>query len=76
MAMMDDYMSKNPYEVKRRGTFIVKVDDCSNETWHGNVVWADENRTRYFRSTLELIKLIDESLVEGDLSNNKESGSA
>ncbi len=76
MAMMDDYKSKNPYDVKKRGTFIVKVDDCSNATWRGNVVWADENITKHFRSTLELIKLIDESLESRSIGDNEEVGSA
>ena len=49
----------------RRGTFIVKVEYCQNETWQGKVVWAEENRTERFRSMLELIKLMDEAMAAG-----------
>ena len=45
-----------------KGTFIVKVDNYQSGTWQGRVVWADENVTEHFRSTLELMKLIDEAL--------------
>lgn len=45
-----------------KGTFIVKVDNYQNGTWQGRVIWADENVTEHFRSTLELMKLIDEAV--------------
>ena len=50
---------------RKKATFIVKVEYCQNETWQGQVVWADENRSERFRSTLELIKLMDEALASG-----------
>ncbi|MCH4192361.1 MAG: hypothetical protein LKF52_08635 [Butyrivibrio sp.] len=43
----------------KRGTFIVQVQYRQNSTWQGQVVWAEENRKEYFRSALELMKLID-----------------
>ncbi|MBQ3797417.1 MAG: hypothetical protein II842_14290 [Butyrivibrio sp.] len=56
---MDNKMGKNPYACSDRGTFIVRVDHCENETWQGRVTWAEENKSEHFRSALELIKLID-----------------
>ena len=47
---------------KKKGTFVVKIDDCQKGTWQGKVVWADGETTTYFRSALELIKLMDEAL--------------
>ena len=44
------------------GTFVVKIEHCCNETWQGEVVWAEENRKEKFRSALELIKLMDEAM--------------
>ncbi|WP_051192137.1 hypothetical protein [Butyrivibrio sp. VCB2001] len=44
------------------GTFVVKIEHCCNETWQGEVVWAEENRKEKFRSTLELIRLMDEAM--------------
>jgi hypothetical protein len=46
----------------QKGTFIVKVDRCQNDTWQGRVVWADEDWTEYFRSALELVKMMDKAL--------------
>ena len=45
-----------------KGTFIVKIEHCSNESWQGEVIWADEEKREKFRSTLELIKLMDEAV--------------
>ena len=59
MAAMDFVKGKIPYNSRKKGTFIVKVDYCENETWQGRVTWAEENKTEHFRSALELIKLID-----------------
>ena len=45
---------------KKTETFIIKVMD--QQTWQGSVTWVDEQREQYFRSTLELLKLIDGAL--------------
>ena len=47
---------------KKKGTFIIKIDHCQNETWQGKVVWAEGETTERFRSSLELLKLMDEAL--------------
>lgn len=48
-----------------KGTFLIQVQYRQNSTWQGKVVWAEENKTQYFRSALELIKLIDGALNKG-----------
>ena len=60
----------------KKGTFIVKIDNCQNDTWQGRVVWADENKTEHFRSALELFKLIDNAMINNELGNKKDSGTA
>ena len=57
--------STNTDPGNRKGTFVVKVEYCQNETWQGKVVWAEENRTERFRSMLELVKLMDEAMAAG-----------
>ena len=59
MGAMDNEQGGIPYHGRKKGTFIVKVDYCENETWQGRVTWAEENKSEHFRSALELIKLID-----------------
>ena len=56
---MNQNMKNNTYS---NGTFVVKIEHCCNESWQGEVVWAEENRKEKFRSTLELIKLMDEAM--------------
>ena len=45
-----------------KGTFIIKVRNNTKDTWQGELVWADANRTEKFRSALELFELINEAL--------------
>ncbi|WP_287476243.1 hypothetical protein [Agathobacter sp.] len=47
-----------------QGTFIVRVQHRQHSSWQGRVTWVDENKTVYFRSELELMKLIDGALNE------------
>ena len=51
---------------KQRGTFIVEVCCRENASWQGKVTWADKGRSQYFRSALELLKLMDQALDEGE----------
>ena len=63
---MENTHSKSGYfEKNNKGTFIVRVTSTRNGTWQGTVVWADENRTRHFRSTLELLLMMHEALSGG-----------
>lgn len=45
-----------------QGTFIVRVQHRQHSSWQGRVTWVDEDKTVYFRSELELMKLIDGAL--------------
>ena len=42
--------------------FLVSIVDNQSATWQGNVTWLNQEKTKNFRSFLELIKLIDESV--------------
>lgn len=48
----------------KQGTFIVQVQYRQNSSWQGQVIWAEENKKEHFRSTLELMKLIDSAMSE------------
>ena len=58
-----------------KGTFIVKIEHCDNESWQGEVVWADEEKRVKFKSTLELLKLMDEA-VHPDIAQDEEAWNA
>ncbi len=40
------------------GTFIIRVQHRRNSSWQGRVTWTEKDKTVYFRSVWELIKLI------------------
>ena len=44
------------------GTFIIRVQHRQNSSWQGRITWMDQDKTVYFRSALELIKIIDGTL--------------
>ncbi len=41
------------------GTFTIRVQHRQHSSWQGKVTWLEKDETVYFRSALELIKLID-----------------
>ena len=65
-----DILSKHGDE----GTFIVRVQQRQNSSWQGRITWVDEDKTVYFRSVWEMMKLIDAALESGDESDSKTAG--
>lgn len=55
-----------------RETFVVSILNTQNATWQGTVTWAEGKQTQPFRSALELIRLIDSTLLEQELQDEKE----
>ncbi len=58
----EEIMSNLENKKGEEGTFIVQVKYRQNATWQGQVIWAEENKKMYFRSALELLRLIDDAL--------------
>ena len=46
------------------GTFIIEIQHRENTSWQGKVKWVDRDREQYFRSALELFKMIEHALDE------------
>ena len=46
--------------------FIVMINECQNSTWQGSVLWSETKQEQYFRSALELLKLIDGAVTEDE----------
>ena len=44
------------------GTFIIRVQHRQNSSWQGRITWMDRDKTVYFRSVWEMIKLIASAL--------------
>lgn len=50
-------------QTEERETFVVRILNTQNATWQGTVTWTDGKRTESFRSALELIRLLDSTLL-------------
>lgn len=46
------------------GTFVIRVQHRQHSSWQGRVTYLEEDKNVYFRSVLELIKIIDGALDE------------
>ena len=56
------------------GTFIVRVQQRQNSSWQGRITWVDEDKTVFFRSVWEMMKLIDAALAsKEEKEEDKES---
>ena len=47
-----------------RENFLIQILDVQNATWQGVLTWTETGRKEPFRSALELIKLIDSTLMD------------
>jgi hypothetical protein len=47
---------------ENKAAFVIHIRYRQNSTWQGEIKWIGENKTQYFRSTLEMMKLIDGAL--------------
>lgn len=45
-----------------RATFLLHVQYRQNATWQGQIMWKEKNKSLEFRSTLELLVLLDNAL--------------
>ncbi len=62
-------MDSKQTEKKTGGTFVVRVDSRERATWQGQVIWTDQNRKQYFRSSLELLRLMEDAMNAGEDKN-------
>lgn len=44
------------------GSFIIRVQHRQNSSWQGRITWMEKDKTVYFRSIWEMIKLIGSAL--------------
>ncbi len=49
-----------------KATFVVNVIFRQHASWQGKVSWVEGKKTSYFRSALELIKLMDSTMEESE----------
>ena len=56
-------MSEDKRKVEIGGqTFIIDIKSTHNHTWQGTILWTQTQEKMPFRSTLELIRLLDSAV--------------
>ena len=56
-------MDKKTRKVELCGqTFIIDIKGSHNNTWQGTILWVQKQKKEPFRSTLELIRLLDSAV--------------
>lgn len=53
---------KEQFEQAGKAKFIIHVQFRQNATWQGTIQWVEKGLTQRFRSTFEMLKLMDEAL--------------
>ncbi len=60
-------MSRN----QSNDTFIIQIAYQQNDTWQGTLKWMNQGKEAHFRSTLELIHMIDTAIrPDGTYADN------
>ena len=52
---------------RKKASFAVELMYQQHTTWQGLVTWLDKDKKQFFRSTLELMRLIDSTLKPYDV---------
>ena len=47
-----------------KGSFVVNILDRQHSSWQGTITWLSDNSTKSFRSTMEMLFLIDGAMKE------------
>ena len=59
-------MDMKDLQMQEKPTFIVKVQYRQNASWQGSIRWLERDTEKNFRSTLELIRLMDSAVGNED----------
>ncbi|MDD6411149.1 MAG: hypothetical protein PUG03_05070 [Oliverpabstia intestinalis] len=52
--------------MKKKQTFIIDIVDTKDSTWQGKVNWVNGQKEQNFRSVMELLRLVDSVVSEGE----------
>ena len=71
--MSDDSLLKRHGDL---GSFVVRVQHRQNSSWQGRITWMEEDKTLYFRSVWEMIKLIESAVDASSAPEDEEEKEA
>lgn len=49
---------------KPNQSFVVEIKSQENRTWQGTITWVEGKKKENFRSALEMIRLMDSTLLD------------
>lgn len=55
---------------KKEETFLIRIHGCRNSTWQGSILWAERQQKLCFRSTMEMLNLMDEAVKQDREKND------
>lgn len=44
-------------------SFYVEIKSTENHTWQGMITWVEGDKKEYFRSTMELLQLMESTMA-------------
>lgn len=51
---------------QKKSTFLIEVKFHQNKTWQGTIHWLEKKKVQHFRSSLEMMKLMEDALTDGN----------
>lgn len=63
----DDFVDEEMEAImsQEKASFVVHIQFRQNATWQGSITWVEKDRTQNFRSSLEMLQLMDEARSGG-----------
>lgn len=61
---MGECMKENAIQEHPNQSFVVEIKSTENQTWQGSVTWIEGKKKEYFRSGLELVRLLDSAITK------------
>ena len=58
---------KNESTGRKRATFKVEILYQQNASWQGEIIWMEEKKRLYFRSALELMRMMDSAFEPDEI---------
>ena len=57
--------------MKKKQTFVVEIQDTQSQSCQGSVEWVQGQKKQSFRSVMELLRLMDSTVGEEEITWDK-----
>ncbi|MDL2232468.1 hypothetical protein LJC63_02660 [Ruminococcaceae bacterium OttesenSCG-928-L11] len=63
----------NMQDSRKKESFVVQIQFNQNATWQGTLTWIEKKKVQRFRSTLEMLKLMDTAIGSDPDADDEEA---